>query len=347
MRNNNFFSVILIALIFIIGACTEEKTPLKEPIDEQPMALMDLEKMEQTLEDFSAVLPEALTEPELAKIVYDEAKRNEADEAYALWSKIADQPTNKGLTLRKNVQNVLKKRSLGKLTNAEGLTSAMDEVDYLQVYIHDFENWDGKIVLPSTFTPLTINDVDITELLVYDTLGSSTFLDVSDNEWEPDYAIAIVSINEGIIAENLNSAMMKTTTTLSTAWGIFCEKITVRKPRSLEPWYKGHADMVVAQKDESSNGYIYKVNNPSGQSCNTIKSKTADKYIDDGSSTHIKVYEFDLLGINDWVIEDAYLYGVTSGGAWNMSIIDEGKYYMCSDYVRCGYKFIYAEYTEE
>jgi len=64
----------------------------------------------------------------------------------------------------------------------------MDEVDYLsrdpfgQVYIHDFEEWDGEIPLPSTFTPLTINDVDITEITVYDTLGQPVILDVSDDE---------------------------------------------------------------------------------------------------------------------------------------------------------------------
>ncbi|MBU0711561.1 hypothetical protein KKA87_06525 [bacterium] len=262
------------------------------------------------------------------------------------WSKIADISIENGKTLCKEIQNVLMKCTLGKSASAESLTSAMDEVDYLQVYIHDFEEWDGESALPTTFTLLTMNDVDVTELLVYDTLGISTFLDVSDNEWEPDYAIAIVRINEGIIADNFNSAMKKTTTTLSTAWGIFCEKITVRKPRSLEPWYKGHANMVVAQKDESSTGYIYDVNNPAGQTCHTIKSKTASKYIADGNSTYIKVYEFDLGGWPEWIIEKAYLYNVTIGGAFSMTIIDEGSDYYCLEHVRCGYEFIYAEYTE-
>jgi len=61
----------------------------------------------------------------------------------------------------KSTLEEFKKRSLGKLTDAEGTTSAMDEVDYLQIYIHDFENWDGKTVPPSTFTPLTVNDAPV------------------------------------------------------------------------------------------------------------------------------------------------------------------------------------------
>ncbi len=297
-----------------------------------------MEEMEQTLSSFAEVLPEALTDPEIAKVIYDEAKLNEEDEPYALWSKIADKQTSAGITLRSKVQKIVMKRSRGKTSvEAQSFTSALDETEYLQVYIHDFEDWDSTATLPTTYTPLTIDDMDVTELLVYDTLGYSTFLDVTDNEWEPDYAIAVVSINEGFIVEDLNSVMMKTTKPVT--WGIYCEKITVRKPRSLEPWYKGHADMVVAQKDKSSTGYIYKVKNPAGQTCHTRKSKTKTKYIDDGSSTNIKVYEYDLGGWPEWIIEDAYLFNVTTGGGWSMNVIDTGKYYMCSHHVRCGYNF--------
>ena len=91
--------------------------------------------MDVRLEEFASVLPEALTDPELAKIVYDEAKRNEEDEPYALWSKIADKTTKSGKTLRKEIQNVLMKRTLGKTMSAEQLTTAMDEVDYFKLYM--------------------------------------------------------------------------------------------------------------------------------------------------------------------------------------------------------------------
>lgn len=298
----------------------------------------EMTSLEQILSDFAELLPKALTDPSLAKIVWDEAKANEEYEAYALWSKIADIHSTSGITLRSKIQNIKMNRTRGKATaDVQSFTSVLDEVEYLQVYIHNFEDWDSKTILPTTYTPLTIDDMDVTELLVYDSLGYSTFLDVSDNEWEPDYPIAIISINEGIIAGVLNSAMMKTINSATLA--IYLEKITVRRPRSLEPWYKGHADMVVAQKDESSTGYIYKVNNPAGQTCHSIKSKTAIKKIDDGSSTNIKVYEFDLGGWPEWIIKDANLFNVTTGGGWSMTVIDKGKYYMCSHHVRCDYNF--------
>ena len=171
---------------------------------------MDLAEMEQTLENFASVLPEALTDPELAKIVYDEAKSNEEDEPYALWSKIADRPTQGGKTLRKEIQNVLTKRSLGKKVDAEKFTTAMDEVEYLQVYIHDFEDWDGESAIQTTFTPLTINDVDVIELTMYDSLGSTYTLEL--DTIPPDYPIAIVGINESMtINEELGSTYTDST----------------------------------------------------------------------------------------------------------------------------------------
>ncbi|MDO9548958.1 MAG: hypothetical protein Q7J65_08365, partial [Candidatus Marinimicrobia bacterium] len=161
MRNNVLRYCLLfgslIVLVLVIVACTQKEPISVDSPEDNQETFMNLAEMEHTLVNLASVLPEALTDPELAKILYDEAKRNEEDEPYALWSKIADKPTKNGVTLRKKVHNVLKKRSLGKSANAESFTSAMDGVDYLQVYIHDFEDWKGESPLPSTFTPLTIN----------------------------------------------------------------------------------------------------------------------------------------------------------------------------------------------
>ena len=46
--------------------------------------------------------------------------------------------------------------------------------------------------------------------------------------------------------------------------------------------------------------------------------------------------------VKDWpemIIEDAYLFNVTTGGGWGMTIIDEGNYYNCSHHVRDNYNF--------
>lgn len=296
--------------------------------------------MEVRLEKFASVLPEVLTNSELAKIVYDEAKRNEEDEPYALWSKIADRPTQSGKTLRKEVQNVLAKRSLGKLANAESITSVMDEVDYLQVYIHDFEDWDGTSSITTTYTPLTVDDMDIMEITVYDTLGQPVILDVSDKEWEPDYAVAVVGLNETLAMQELidsNGSQLGKSVGNKAIW---CDKIYVRKTKSLESWLRGKLEMVVRKKGSDIVSPHFKLKRKKKCSKQRTASRT-DVWISDDNGVHIQVFEWDLLGFDDWVIEDAYLSDVTSGGGYTLTIIDEGKYYNCGDYVRCDYDFVW------
>ncbi len=66
---------------------------------------------------------------------------------------------------------------MGKVAaETESFTSSLDDVEYLQIYIHAFELWDSTEAIPTTFTPLTIDDMDVTELTVYDTLWK---LDIS------------------------------------------------------------------------------------------------------------------------------------------------------------------------
>ncbi|MCK4295855.1 MAG: hypothetical protein KAX28_04260 [Candidatus Marinimicrobia bacterium] len=125
MTKRNFkwsilFALLITLFIFIV-ACTQKEPISVDSPDYNQETFMNLAEMEQTLENFASVLPEALTDLELSKIVYDEAKRNEEDEPYALWSEIADISTQSGKTLRKEVQNVLEKRSLGKLASVRAL----------------------------------------------------------------------------------------------------------------------------------------------------------------------------------------------------------------------------------
>ncbi len=353
MTGRNFKWSILFALIILfifIVACTQkEPTSIESPEDNQG-TFMNLAEMEQTLENFASVLPEALTNPELAKIVYDEAKRNEEDEPYALWSEIADKTTKSGKTLRKEVQSVLAKRSLGKKVDAESFTSAMDEVDYLQVYIHDFEDWDGASSIITTYTPLTVDDMDITEITVYDTLGQPVILDVSDDEWEPDYTIAVVGLNESALLSNGTDNSADGFAKLSKATadeGIYCRKIYVRKVRSMEPWHKGKGEMVVRQVDSSGGGAILanaRVRN-SGKKSKKCKYKRSGSFslwngclrgdvwlTDTDKSVTIEVFEADI-GLHDYVIEEA----TVSYPSWTITVTDEGKYYRCASYIRCSY----------
>ena len=175
---------------------------------------------------------------------------NEEDEPYALWSKIADRPTQGGKTLRKEVQNVLAKRSLGKKVDAESFTSAMDEVDYLQVYIHDFEDWDGGSAIQTTFTPLTINDVDVTELTLYDSLGSTYTLEL--DTIPPDYPLLIVGLNENMsyYSDDDSTVSLGKITTEPT---ITIKEVKLdRSAWAYEPWWKGKAELYFRVYDKKA-----------------------------------------------------------------------------------------------
>ena len=114
----------------------------------------------------------------------------------------------------KEIQNAFMKRTIRKLASAESLTSAMDEVDYLQVYVHDFEEWDGGSAIPTTFTPLTINDVDVTELTMYDSLGSNYALEV--DTIPPDYPLIVVGLNENMSCYSDDDSTISTAIALPT-----------------------------------------------------------------------------------------------------------------------------------
>jgi len=256
MTKRNFkwsilFALLITLFIFIV-ACTQKEPISVDSPDYNQETFMNLAEMEQTLENFASVLPEALTDLELSKIVYDEAKRNEEDEPYALWSEIADISTQSGKTLRKEVQNVLEKRSLGKLASAESLTAAMDEVDYLQVYIHSFEEWDGGSTIPATFTPLTINDVDVTELTTYDTLGSTYTLEV--DTIPPYYPLMIVGLNEDMDYHSDYDSTFSLGK-ITTGPNITIKEVKLdRSAWAYEPWWKGKAELYFRVYDkEASN----------------------------------------------------------------------------------------------
>ncbi|MBU0711563.1 hypothetical protein KKA87_06535 [bacterium] len=187
-------------------------------------------------------------------------------------------------------------------------------------------------------TPLTVNDVDVTEITIYDSLGQPSVLDVSDDEWKPDYPVAVVGLNETLAMQELIDSTGSQLGKIVSDKSIYLKKIYVRKPRSLESWLRGNLEMVVREKDGDYWGY-FKVKREGCEKCKDQRSKSGTLWISDENGVNIQVYEWDLLGIRDWVIEDAYLSSVTSGGGYSMTIYDEGKYYNCGDWVRCDYDF--------
>lgn len=297
------------------------------------------EELEGTLKSFASMLPEIMNDPELNEIFYQEANNNIEDEAYALWSKIADKQTSSGKTCRKEIENILKKKRY-KTRGRTSVLESFDKNERLQVYFHNFEKWEKTDRLNVAYEPLTINDVDVTELTVFKLNDESFILDVSDKNWEPDYPIAIVGFNESInFDDNQDNNKIATKVSGVTTSNIWWTWIEVRKPRDLEPWYKGKANMRVQRVPNQLNNSSMNVSNPSGQSCATKKTDNSPvMLIDYGSSTTIRVIEFDLFGWPEWIIDSADL--TVESGYYSLSDIDPGKYYSCGINDRCRYTFI-------
>ncbi len=194
----------------------------------------EMADMESTLSELAALLPKAMEDSELATIIRNEADRNRNDEPYALWSKIADIPTPSGITLRAKIQQVQLNRTLGKTTaDAQAFTTSLDSIEYLQVYIHDFEDWVGTKTIPVTFVPLTINDIDVTTLTLFDSTGNQSLLELDNTA--PDYPIIVVGLNEG--PHNENIGLNK----ITSARTEIMDKMYLIDDK--EPWFKGKAEI--------------------------------------------------------------------------------------------------------
>lgn len=343
MKQTQLIAVVIAALILI--SCSDTPTETTGEVQPEPGQFPDMASFEQTLINLAEVLPEVLTNEELAHIVYQEAKQNAEDEPYALWSSIADIPASNGKTLRSEVGRIRSERTRGKTTGSN--TSEFDSLDYLQVFIVNYELWDGESTLPSTFTPLTVNDVDVTELTAYDTLGYDEILYVSNDDWEPDYSMAIVGINEtGRYEADGDTGYVYRSTVADS--GIYMHTIYVRRPRSLEPWWKGKAEMVVRKLDTDCGGAGANAPVRNKKNCNKKRSgrysingiwQGSLKLTGNAETVDIQVFEFDWIS-SEWIINQATLnYSVWNN--WDLTVTDAATWYYCgtgsNKKVRCSY----------
>ncbi|MBN4081397.1 hypothetical protein JYT44_03430 [Caldithrix abyssi] len=153
------------------------------------------------------------------------------------------------------------KRTRGKIrADAMSFTAELDGTEHLQVYVHNFEGWDSTSTIPATFTPLTVNDVDVGELTLYDSLGNASALDVNafydSSETSgsgkmrmiPAYAIAIVGINESAaMAAATGSGSGNTGGSTNTQQVKITEIKLHKNAWWYEPWWLGKAEIYFVQ----------------------------------------------------------------------------------------------------
>ena len=107
--------------------------------------------------------------------------------------------------------------------------------------------------------------------------------------------------------------------------------------------------MVVCKKGAGTIWPNMKVKNR--KHCSTYRTKTKAIRVntDNSNSCYIEVREMDFPGRDEWVVYKAYLYNVTSSGAYEMSwnSSGEGPYFNCGNYgKRCTYTFKLQNYLE-
>lgn len=351
-------SIILIALIsmLFINAC-ENTAPIESPADQlSEIDLQNAADMEEVLRTLAMALPGIMEDEELSEVIYKEVNINIEDEAYSLWSEIANKSTSSGKTLRKALDTQLT-NSLGKVRGFTITTESFDLNNLLQVYIHNFNKWNGKDQLPVTYEPLTINDLDVTELEVFEPNGKSYMMDVSKKDWEPDFPIAIVGLNESLPNDYIvNNVIGKPSSTMDTD-GIYWDKIWVKKVRHLEPWHKGKAEMVVTPSTDGCRSIEASVRNSGSSATSCSIAQEGRPALVNGMgrgdseitvSSHnvlIDVYEKDYGNgcCDEEIINGGALYVNSYGGeTLVVSTDEEGDYYRCGSYtwvIRCSYNF--------
>lgn len=238
MKNTLAMLTITTTIGIFLFSCTKTPTDTTTQSEESNQ-FPDLAAVEQTLSDLAELLPKALTDLGLAKIVWDEAKANEEDEAYAIWLEIADVQTPSELTLKSELQRIMLTRNLRKtMAESEDYTSSFSNIERLQIYIYNFELWDGESSLLAAFEPVTRNDIDVEWLTLYNVEGGTTKIDAIN---PPDYSLIVVGINErqGYYEGEDSSRLHKTVAARTE----IMDKMYLTDDH--EPWWKGKAEIYI------------------------------------------------------------------------------------------------------
>ena len=365
---------LLIGVSVVLISCsnktvTENCDENKEFIFNFGRCSIDLVKAEKTMKKFASVLPYVFENESYATIICNEMNANisivdddgeENGEAFALWSIISYNEVE-GISIREFIIE-----NLGNLSpddeTPEEFIQALDEICYLQLYTQRFEEYDPTIPTNVTYTPIfendeLVDDMDIQDITVYDNNGNNTLMDISDLDYEPEYPIVVIGINEWLIFEDLSkcngqkSKDYSLNTNRSSGGKIYLKKICVRKPKSLESWLGGKAELVVRRLGSSSHSWKRFKRK---KRCSVSRCKITHKYITNNchegenghaNSCHIQVFEYDIYGEPSFerIIDDGLLYDVDFCEAgYELDVYDQGPYYYCGSYIRCDYEFEYV-----
>ncbi len=357
---------ISLTFMLVLFGCSEKSSPVQDQqIDQAELSVYQgaLAKgdiglaNELRLKYFAKAMAKSLTIPGVGAFLKEEIGKKFDGDYDALWETVKDREFPNQGRLRGLVASALQDM------NSIVAMDEIEEVPLLQVALPvGFEAWDGETPIVVAYTPLTVNDVDVEEIYAYDSSGEEHVL---DGQVPPDFPVMVVGINERVSANGdvffSNVTGSDPTYAINSLppddppppppppppvnEGIYIHKIYVKRPIDLEPWWMGDLEMVVRKYD----GYCYvNADVPNDDTpCDgewidgwfTVLGGRVDvQFTTTQESVHIQVFEDDAVGGNDYVIVE----GTLSYPGWSISDIDEGDHYMCGDYIRCAYWWLWG-----
>lgn len=236
---------VLLFLVFVGCQNNQELTHNAETHGVLGKYRFNVENLEDEFGTLAYLLPEALLDTSLARIVYESASYNyREDEAFALWSEVVDVKSDSKTTIRQKLLDIIKFRNENNgIYINPSLLDSLDETDFLQVYIHSFENWNYSESIGAIAIPISTPDSLVTALKVYDSSG--TFTEVPVDTVGPTEPIAVVGVNEGMAYDSETSYMTDPggATGLAGYYPRIRKIKLTRNPTHYEPWYAGKAEV--------------------------------------------------------------------------------------------------------
>lgn len=334
--------LLLSTLIFGVISCGKKYSLAPEEDDYNcRLSINQLVDIENSFDLLASIMNKIYAEEFFLDLIYRLVAQNYSDEveteAFVLWSDIVDVDCN-GTTLREYLRNFISTSKIEEL----------DSIPYLQIYILNFQKWD-KMNVPSysSYPPLIsnssiIDDVDISEVTVYDNSGKKSIMKFDlDYDYENTNDVyTIISVNEERLLTNIDTSRAILDRPLHGS-RIVMKRIYVRRPRSLEHPFWGKADMQVYEKGNTFGIPEMKVKNRKKCSVYRQRSKTYDLNDDNNTYCEFGVRELDWPSKNEVIIKKGLLEAITST-SFNITVLghNQGDKYECGDEgTRCDYVF--------
>ena len=198
MTNTRSVNSFILSLTFLfIFACSERFGPDEDQTAEQGesaayqggLAKGQLDVVNEVrLKYFAKALANVLTVPGVGTHLRNEIGKKFDGDYDVLWETVQGSDFPGSGRLSGLVAGQL--QALNSIVSMEEI----EEVPLLQIALPvGFSDWDGETPILVAYIPLTINDVDLTEIYAYDSAGEEHIL---DGQVPPEFPVMVIGINE-------------------------------------------------------------------------------------------------------------------------------------------------------